>query len=299
MSPTFSPLTIKALADVVSGGGAHEAGEPVGVYRSGPKIEQLLLDCNLDLKIGNSSRVPALLDFLRALADEPDGHQGLARVVLRVADPRDYLSCPEKGQAVVDHLSKCLATDGLDLIISDGKPLLRPRGSSSAVVDLFAAKAATLDFDTVRREIDRALESAEKDPEDAVTAACSVIEAVCRSILVELGLELPAKKDIDGLMRAVQEPLALSPGRSDLPSLIAHDVRQILSGLTTTAQGVGALRTHAGDAHGRERRYARIDPRIARLAIHAASTIALFLIETWERKFRKALAHVAEEGAAA
>ncbi len=97
MSPTFSPLTIKALADVVSGGGAYEAGEPVGVYRSGPKIEQLLLDCDLDLKIGNSSRVPALLDFLRALADEPDGHQGLARVVLRVADPRDYLSCPEKG----------------------------------------------------------------------------------------------------------------------------------------------------------------------------------------------------------
>ena len=45
MSPTFSPLTIKALADVVSGGGAHEAGEPVGVYRSGLKIEQPLLDC--------------------------------------------------------------------------------------------------------------------------------------------------------------------------------------------------------------------------------------------------------------
>jgi hypothetical protein len=291
---TFSPLTIKAVANAVSGGGAYEAAEPVGIYRSGPKIERLLLDCNLDLRIGSSSRVPALLDFLRSLAAEPDGHQSIARVILRVADPRDYLSCPEKGQAVVDHLNRCLAADGVELIVNDGRPRLRPQGSSSAVVDLFAAKAATLDFDTVRREIDRALESAEKDPEDAVTAACSLIEAVCRSILVELGLELPAKKDIDGLIRAVQEPLALSPGRSDLPSLIAHDVRQILSGLTTTAQGVGALRTHAGDAHGRERKYVRIDPRIARLAIHAASTVALFLIETWERKFRKALPQTVE-----
>ena len=49
--------------------------------------------------------------------------------------------------------------------------------------------------------------------------------------------------------------------------------------------GVGALRTHGGDAHGREKGYARVDARIARLAIHAASTAALFLIETWRRKF--------------
>lgn len=296
MSPTFSLFTVKALADVVSGGAASEAAEPIGIYRSGPKIEELLLDCNVDLKIGNGSRVPALLGFLRALAARPDGHQAIERVILRVADPRDYLSCPEKGQVVVDYMNKCLTTDGLHLIISDGRPVLRPKGSSSAVIDLFAAKAATLDFDTVGREIDRALESAETDPEDALTAACSVIEAVCRSILVELGLGLPTKKDIDGLMRAVQEPLGLSPGRGDLPPPIAHDVRQILSGLTTTTQGIGALRTHGGDAHGRERRYARIDPRIARLAIHAASTIAIFLIETWERKFKKALPHVTGQG---
>jgi hypothetical protein len=54
-----------------------------------------------------------------------------------------------------------------------------------------------------------------------------------------------------------------------------------------------ALRTHAGDAHGREKGFARIDPRIARLAIHAASTVALFLIETWERKFKRALPQAA------
>jgi hypothetical protein len=49
------------------------------------------------------------------------------------------------------------------------------------------------------------------------------------------------------------------------------------------------LRTHGGDAHGREKGFKRIDARIARLALNAASTIALFLIETWERKERRAL----------
>lgn len=155
------------------------------------------------------------------------------------------------------------------------------------MVSAVAAKAATIDFDTVQRDLERALASSETDAEDAVTAACSTIESVCRSILVELGLPLPAKKDIEGLMRAVQEPLALSPARTDLPTEIAADVRQVLGGLTTTAKGIGALRTHAGDAHGRERGFKRIDGRIARLAIHTASTVTLFLTETWEKKYRR------------
>ncbi len=90
---------------------------------------------------------------------------------------------------------------------------------------------------------------------------------------------------MQGLFNAVKGPLGLSPDRSDLDPLIAGDVRTILGGLATAIQGVGALRTHAGDAHGRERGYTCVDARIGRLSIHAASTIALFLIETWQRKF--------------
>ena len=117
----------------------------------------------------------------------------------------------------------------------------------------------------------------------------SLVEAVCRSILVELKLALPAKKDVEGLIRAVQEPLNLAPGRSDLPAEIEQDVRQVLGGLTSVAKGIGALRTHGGDAHGREKGFRRIDPRIARLALNSASSLALFLIETWERKEHRTL----------
>jgi hypothetical protein len=60
-------------------------------------------------------------------------------------------------------------------------------------------------------------------------------------------------------------------------------VRSILGGLNFTIQGIGALRTHAGDGHGRERGFKRIDTRIAHLAIHAAGCVALFIIETWQR----------------
>jgi len=90
-------------------------------------------------------------------------------------------------------------------------------------------------------------------------------------------------------VRAVQGPLGLSPGRTDLPTEIAADVRQVLGGLTSVAKGIGALRTHGGDAHGRERGFRRIDARIAGMAINAAGSLTLFFIETWEQQQHCAL----------
>ena len=79
--------------------------------------------------------------------------------------------------------------------------------------------------------------------------------------------------------------LELNPNK-DLPDEeAAADIRTILAGLSNVLQGIGALRTHAGTAHGRQKGFTRVDPRIARLAVHTASSYCLFLIETWERKF--------------
>lgn len=284
--PQFSPFIIGALAEVITGGSGNGMEAPIGIYRSGPKIQQFFLDCGINMSIGSSSRVPAATEALRGVFHDD---QAIARIIQRVADPRDYLSEPEKGQAVIERLNAALEADGLAVTIAGGKAQLVERQASGAVVSAFAAKTAILDFDTVQRDITRALASLADDPEDAATAASSLIESVCRSILVELGLPMPPKKDIDGLIRAVQEPLGLSPGRMDLPAEIEGDIRQVLSGLASVAKGVGALRTHAGDAHGRERGYKRIDSRIARLSINAAATLALFLIETWERKQHRAL----------
>ena len=174
-----------------------------------------------------------------------------------------------------------LEADGFAITIVNGKAHLVPRDAAGAAVTAFTTKVRILDLDTVELDIARALANATNDAEDAVTAACSLLEFVCRSVLIELGLPLPAKKDVDGLIRAVQDPLNLSPGRTNLPAEIEQDVRQVLGGLTSVAKGIGALRTHAGDAHGRERGFKRIDSRIARLAITASSSLALFLIETW------------------
>ena len=285
MTFPLSPQSIDAIADIISGNdGWDDPSRRIGIYRSTAKLEKFMRACNVDFRV-NGSRVPSLTDCLLELNNGLEAEQVLPRIIEAAADPRDFIQEPERHIAVLDHLNRALRFDGLEVQQQGGRMRLVEAGKNVPVLAELAGLSEVIDFDTVSRDLDRALASSQTDPEDAVTAACSTVESVCRSILIELGQPLPAKKDVQGLYNAVKQPLGLSPDRSDIDPLIANDVRQILSGLATVIGGVGALRTHGGDAHGREKGFARIDARIARLSIHAASTAALFLIETWQRKF--------------
>lgn len=289
MDSAFSSHVIEALTQAISGGagGSFAPGsvpEPIGLYRTGAEIHDFLRDCGIDSSQGQGSRVPALRDCLRSAAQQPNGMSLLRRAIENVADPRAFGDRPEKAEAVRSYLNVRLVPDGFEVVIRGGKAVLQQRGSANAVVGAIAAKSQALDFDTVSQGLERALANAESDPEDAVTAACAMLESVCRSILVEMRQPIPKRMNISTLFSAVQGPLRLSPGRADLSEEVANDVRMVLEGLTRVAKGIGELRTHGGDAHGRERGAPSIDARIARLAVHAASTIALFLIETWQRE---------------
>ena len=242
-------------------------------------------ECNIGFSLNGGSRVPSLVGCLLAINNGPDATMILPRIIQQATEPRDFIAAPDKLTGVIDYMNGYLAFDGFQLRHQGQKAVLAPLGKSATVIDHLVTKIEVIDFVTLARDIEGALASCDSDPEDAVTATCSAIENVCRSVLIELGLELPAKQDITGPYKAFRDPLGLSPQRSDLPSQVADDVRKVLSGLATTIEGIGALQTHAGNAHGRERGFVRIDARIARLAIHSASTAAQFIIETWQKKF--------------
>jgi hypothetical protein len=280
----LAPQTIEALALVISGGSGNSSEPPIGLYRSGPKLESYMRSCGVIMQIGSGSRVPALVSTIIGTMNSGN-IQALKAIIERAADPRDFVGQEGTLKSIVSYLNRYLVHDGYELQQQDIKVHLVRAGTSAPVVEALADALQTIDFDTVQRDLQRALASAETDPEDAVTAACAVIESLCRSVLCELKLPLPTQLDIKGLYKAVREPLGLAPGRDDVSPEIAADVREILGGLNSTIQGIGALRTHAGDAHGRERGFKRIDARIARLAIHAAAGAAIFIIETWQKKF--------------
>jgi hypothetical protein len=103
-----------------------------------------------------------------------------------------------------------------------------------------------------------------------------------RIYIEDENLEMPAAKTIKPLWGVVSKHLGLEPA-----AMPDDDLKRILSGMSSIVDGVGALRTHAGSAHGAGRKQYRPQSRHARLAINSAHTLAMFILETWEARTRQ------------
>lgn len=129
-------------------------------------------------------------------------------------------------------------------------------------------------------EYQRAYSQVESDPPAALTAACAILETVCKTYLEAEGHPLPSKQVLGPLWTETAAQLGLSA-----KDMVDADLRQVLSGLSSVAVGVAALRTHGGSAHGHtDAKSYRVEPRHARLAVHAAHTLAMFVLETWDAR---------------
>jgi hypothetical protein len=133
----------------------------------------------------------------------------------------------------------------------------------------------------VEVEYQRAYTTIGSDPGAAITASCAILEAVCKHYLDTKNIPLPNKQTIGPLWTEAAKHLGLSPGQ-----VADDDLKRILSGLFSIADGVGALRTHEGSAHGHANKSYKLEARHARLAVHAAHTMAVFVLETWEARRR-------------
>jgi Abortive infection C-terminus len=155
-------------------------------------------------------------------------------------------------------------------IISDGRS-----APSKSLSDLIKVK----DIPAIEAEFNRALENVNSEPREAVSAACNILESIFKVYIADEGLIAPQKQDLQGVWKIVKTDLGFDPSR-----LEDDDLKKILSGIFSIVDGIGAFRTHASSAHGQGRKLYNLEPRHARLAIHSAHTLALFVFETWDKK---------------
>jgi hypothetical protein len=123
----------------------------------------------------------------------------------------------------------------------------------------------------------KALERKETDPSGAITAARSLIETVCKHILDEQSVKYKDSDDLPKLYRTTAKSLNLSPSQHS-----EQLFRQILGGCQSVVEGLGAMRSRYGDAHGRGKSGVPPAPRHAELAVNLAGAMATFLLATWE-----------------
>jgi hypothetical protein len=158
--------------------------------------------------------------------------------------------------------------------------------SGGKIISALAAPSRTLaemirgrDLASINLEFERAYDNIEHNPREAVSAACNILESICKIYIGDESLEMPSKQDLQPVWSVVRKDLGFDPSE-----VADRDLQEILSGLLAVVSGVGALRTHASSAHGSGRKAYKIEPRHARLAAHAAHTIALFILESWDKK---------------
>jgi len=132
------------------------------------------------------------------------------------------------------------------------------------------------DFVSVEDEFKRALVHINTDPHASITAACSIIEALCKTYIETFELTMPSKQSVTPLWKEVKQHLSLNLDRD-----IEEDQYRILQGLSSVVDGVGALRTHSGSAHGRGKHPPKIKVSEARLAVNSSHTLVTYIMERW------------------
>ena len=135
------------------------------------------------------------------------------------------------------------------------------------------------DLPAIHREFERALNTVDATPRDAVSAAANILESIFKTYIEDNGLPMPDKQDLQPVFKVVRADLGLDPG-----SVEDQDLQRIISGLFSVVDGIGALRTHASSAHSEGRRGYKLEPRHSRLAVNAAHTVATFVMEMWDKK---------------
>jgi hypothetical protein len=147
-------------------------------------------------------------------------------------------------------------------------------------MDAIKEQFRVLDSDYVMQQITRMEASVFDDPALAIGTAKELIETCCRTVLQERGKEPDDKWDLSQLVKYTSRELKLIPENIPDEAKSAETVRRVLGNLASITQGIGELRNAYGTGHGKGAKHRGLSPRHARLAVGAASTLAIFLVQT-------------------
>ncbi|WP_147290870.1 hypothetical protein [Roseomonas gilardii] len=125
---------------VISGGPGTgpDVAPPIGRYRSGPRLESFMRDCGVLLTIGSGSRLPALSEALFEVLRRGDVNT-MRTIIEKAADPRDFVTEPEKVPQVIGYLNQFLIHDGLELQHRGQRVQLAQAGTSAPVLSALEA----------------------------------------------------------------------------------------------------------------------------------------------------------------
>lgn len=160
------------------------------------------------------------------------------------------------------------------------------RGNHSAI-DNLVAEVTTMSSDYLRELWDKAIERRKTDPEGAITAARTLLEATCKHILSSEGVDYEDDAELPQLYKLTAKQMQLAPSQHT-----EQQFKQILGGAESVVNGLGSLRNKISDAHAIDAVRARPSMRHATLCVNMAGTMAEFLISTYEYRQKTSIKRI-------
>lgn len=191
---------------------------------------------------------------------------------------------PREVNVLLKVFNKHLAVDGWELYANHHISRRRVFAARPLAVktNLRAARSVALvvDTDYIHRQINRMDSAVENDPELAIGTAKEFVESVCKTVLGERRATSTGREDFPQLVRATLKELKLAPDDVRNSGKASETLRVLLQNLAAISSGLVELRNPYGTGHGREAQAKGLRTRHARLAVGAASALAVFLFET-------------------
>ncbi len=143
---------------------------------------------------------------------------------------------------------------------------------------------STADLPYLLQQLERIEGAIDEDPWLAIGTAKEMVETTCKTILTDRGRPFDKDLDLMALFKETRKELRLVPDDIHDQAKASETIKRLLSNLATVVQGLVELRNPYGTGHGPHGRAKGLHTRHARLAAGAASTLALFLLETHREK---------------
>ena len=183
----------------------------------------------------------------------------------------------------------CLKQDGFKIIEKtriSGKPVYTGRdiGAINPNVANIQTSFTQMDAGYVSQQITRMEASVHNDPSLAIGTAKELVETCCKTILKSRNVEVSKNLDLPKLIKKATKELALTPDDIEDKAKASDTIKKLLSNLATITNGIAELRNSYGTGHGKVAATKGLSPRHAKLAVGAASTLAIFLLETHQER---------------
>jgi AbiJ N-terminal domain 3/Abortive infection C-terminus len=200
---------------------------------------------------------------------------------------------PTEAERICQLYNHYLRNDGFQIVEKtrlSGRPVYIGRYVGVGVTPAVSAAKTTLggaDPGYIFQQITRMEAAVINDPTLAIGTAKELVETCCKTILEARGAPFSNSADLPQLVKLTAKELELTPENIPDKAKAAETIRRLLSNLATITQGIAELRNHYGTGHGKAAGAKGLGSRHAKLAVGAASTLAVFLAETHNEKPRK------------